>query len=149
MGEVMARMSAKGPYVSSSEEAEALACRKALEFSVEVGFSELIIEGDCQIVMRAISASTANESMLGHVYEDIRCYMRSLQVVSISWVRRGGNMVAHSLAKNGRNIVNDLYWVEDTPPPAVEALYQDLLHLNEWLNFFVLPKKKKKKKHFI
>ena len=38
-GEVMAGMSAKGPYVNSSKEAEALARRKAIEFSIEFGFS--------------------------------------------------------------------------------------------------------------
>ena len=105
----MAGMSAKGPQVCSSEEAEAFACWKALEFSMEAGFSELVIEGDYQNVMRTVSTSTANESMLGHIYEDVRCYMRSSCSMSIS----------------------DLYWVEDTPPPAVKALYQDLLQLNE------------------
>ena len=41
----MAAMSVKGPSVSCSEEAEALACRKALEFVVELSFTEMIIEG--------------------------------------------------------------------------------------------------------
>ena len=43
-GEVMAGMSVKGPYVNSSEEAEVLACRKAVEFSREVGFSRVILK---------------------------------------------------------------------------------------------------------
>ena len=83
-GEVMVGMSAKGPHVCNSEEAEVFACWKALEFSMEAGFSELVIKGDYQNVMRTISASTANESMLGHIYEDVRCYMRSLCSVSLS-----------------------------------------------------------------
>ena len=45
-GEVMAVLSSKGPAVTRSEEADVLACRKALEFAVEVGFFELVIEGD-------------------------------------------------------------------------------------------------------
>ena len=40
-GEVMATMSARGPPVSRSEEAELLACRKAVEFATDAGFSEL------------------------------------------------------------------------------------------------------------
>ena len=51
-GEVMAGMSVKGPDVKNSEEAEVLACRRAVEFSREVGFSRVIIEGDCLNVMR-------------------------------------------------------------------------------------------------
>ena len=38
-GEVMVAMVAKGPDVFCSEEAELLACRKAIEFVVDVGFS--------------------------------------------------------------------------------------------------------------
>ena len=42
-GEVMAAMSAKGLAMHCSEEAELLACRKAIEFAMDVGFSELVI----------------------------------------------------------------------------------------------------------
>ena len=41
----MAGMSAKGPYVRNSEEAEALACQNAVVFAMEAGFSKLVIEG--------------------------------------------------------------------------------------------------------
>ena len=36
-----------------------------------------------------------------------------------------GNRVAHVLAKFARNIIEDMYWMEDVPPIAREALYQD------------------------
>ena len=37
---------------------------------------------------------------------------------------------AHALAKHYRNSLdNDVYWMEDSPPPAVEALIQDVLLL--------------------
>lgn len=55
-GEVMAAMSIKGQPVADSEEAEVLACRKALEFSIDAGFTELIIEGDNVNVMNSISS---------------------------------------------------------------------------------------------
>ena len=66
-GKVMARMSAKGDHVHNREEAEALACRKVVEFSMEAGFSNLVIEGDNSNVMRAISSFAANNSLLGHI----------------------------------------------------------------------------------
>ena len=52
----MAAMAAKGPEVSSSEEAELLVCRKSIEFAVDAGFSELVIEGDNSSFMKAISS---------------------------------------------------------------------------------------------
>ena len=45
-GEVMAAMTASGPKVSTSDEAELLACRRAIEFAVDARFTRLTIEGD-------------------------------------------------------------------------------------------------------
>ena len=127
----MARMLAKGPYVRNSEEAEALACRKAVIFAMEAGFSKLVIEGDNVKVMRDVSGLSCHNSLLGHIYEDICAYLNGMQHVSISCIKRGGNMVAHSLARCAKNISDEVYWVKDSPPPAVEALYQDSLHIIE------------------
>ena len=91
----MAVMFVKGPSVSSSEEAEVLACRKAIEFSMEAGFLELIIEGDNTTIMKVAAGSSSGYSLLGHVYEDIHCSLCGLHSVEISYVRRGGNKLAH------------------------------------------------------
>ena len=40
-------------------------------------------------------------------------------------------MVAHALAKHARNLINDVFWIEDNPPPAEDAFYYDSLHINE------------------
>ncbi|XP_050245997.1 uncharacterized protein LOC126694011 [Quercus robur] len=53
-GQVMATLSSRGLTVMDSEEAEVLACCRALEFAIEVGFSDLIVEGDNSNVMRSI-----------------------------------------------------------------------------------------------
>ena len=52
-------------------------------------------------------------------------------------------MVAHSLARYAKNLSDEMYWSDNSPPPAVEALYQDSSHINERL--IVLLSKKKKK----
>ena len=49
-----------------------------MEFSREVGFSRVIFEGDCLNVMRAISVSIENSSLLGHIYEDIKFNLRGM-----------------------------------------------------------------------
>ena len=49
----MVGMAARGEYVHNSDDAEALACRKALEFAMEAGFSTVIIEGDNSNVMES------------------------------------------------------------------------------------------------
>ena len=59
-GEVMAALSARGATVGDNEEAEALACRKAMEFAIDAAFSELMVEGDNVMVISAVSSSSPN-----------------------------------------------------------------------------------------
>ena len=55
-----------------------LACRRAVEFSREVGYSRVIIEGDYLNVTRVLSVSTENSSLLGHFYEDIKFNLKGM-----------------------------------------------------------------------
>ena len=129
-GEVMAAMSVSGPRVSTSDEAELLACRRAIEFAVDAGFFRLTIEGDNSNVIQSISSSSKNSSLLGNVVGDIRHLLRGLQWTRVCFIRREANQVAHALAQYARNsLEEDLYWMEDSPPPALEALYHDSLSL--------------------
>ena len=66
-GEIMATMSVRGLAVYSNEEGGLLACRKAIEFGIDVGISKLVIEGDNVNVIKAISLQTTNLSLLGNV----------------------------------------------------------------------------------
>ena len=93
----MVAMTVAGPKANSSDEAELLACRRSMEFAVDVGFTKLIIEGDNVNVMQAISSSHINFSLLGYVVDDIHHLIHCLEWVSICFTRRGGNKVAHTL----------------------------------------------------
>ncbi|XP_075640412.1 uncharacterized protein LOC142612181 [Castanea sativa] len=130
-GEVMEAMSAKGSRVIDNLEAEVLACRKALEFAVDIGFAEMVIEGDCVQVINAINSSGVNLSRLGHVIEDIQVLTSGLRWTEVRWVKRSANLVAHSLACLAKNISNDVIWLEDSPQPALESLYHDCLAIME------------------
>ena len=121
----MVAMAVKGPGVFCSEDAELLACRKAIEFVVDAGFFELVIEGDNSFAMKAISTLKDDQLMLGNVIGDIQHLLRNLQWVRIDCIRRGGNRVAHVLAQFGKNIIEDMYWMEDVPPIAREVLFHD------------------------
>ena len=54
-GEVMAAISAKGGAVKDSEEVEVMACREALEFAIDAGFLEVILESDNARVMKTVA----------------------------------------------------------------------------------------------
>ena len=130
-GEVMAAMSAKGPHVVDSAVAEVIACRRALEFACEAGFTDLVVEGDNLSVMKSLAASKTDHSWLGHIIQDIKWLTRSFRKVLFSYVRRAANSVAHGLARYAKYVHEDMYWIEDNPPPVLEALYYDFSQLNK------------------
>ena len=128
-GQVMAAMSLRGPVVSDSEEAEVLACRRALEFAIDARFADLVVEGDNSNVMRSIVSAQSDWSRLGNIYDDVRCLADRLRLVAFQCIRRSANGVAHSLARYARHISEDCIWLEDSPLPALKALYEDSVSL--------------------
>ena len=50
---------------------------------MDIGFSDIVIEGDSVQVINAIKASKANLSQLGHVVEDIQMLISGLKWESL------------------------------------------------------------------
>ena len=40
-------------------------------------------------------------------------------------IRRSANTTTYALARFAKNVPHELIWLEDSPPPAIEALYFD------------------------
>ena len=120
----MATMTAKGPTVQDSDEAELLACHKALKFAIDAGFTVLIMEGDSVNATRCIASGKDNQSALGHVVGDIRHLMGALEWISVSCTKRNGNMVAHVLARYAQHVNSDLFWME-VPSVAFDSVNSD------------------------
>lgn len=65
-------------------------------------------------------------SSLGWViYEDIRVLEAGCSCQFFCCVKRSANSVARSLARYASLIKEDICWMEESPPPALEALYMD------------------------
>ena len=127
----MASLAAKGPLVQDSEEAEVMACRKALEFGVDASFTELVLEGDNNSVMKSITSIRSNRSRLGHIYEDIQCIATGFWSFSGNFVKCSANLVAHSLAKFVRNVDDELVWLEESQNSIQNFVY-DTYKKNCW-----------------
>ena len=129
-GEVMAAIAVRGSVVRDSEEVEVLVCCKALEFAIDAGFTEIILEGDNAMVMKTISQAQPNLSRLGLIYEDIQCLATGFSSISTNCIRHSANSVAHALARFARLIDNEIIQMKEDPPPVVDALYLDSNILN-------------------
>ena len=119
----MATISAKGGAVRDNEKLEVMAYHKTLEFAMDAGFMEVMLEGDNALVMKTVSQAQPNLSRLGLIYEDIWSLAASFRAISVSCVRRSANNVAHALARFARFSDNEIVWMEEDPPPAMDALY--------------------------
>ena len=89
------------------------------------------MEGDNSVVMSTIFANKPNWSRWVVIYDDIGFLVAGLSYVSFSCIRRNANSIAHSLAQYANGLVEEVVRLEDSPPPAIDALYFDLSLLNE------------------
>nr|XP_023921648.1 uncharacterized protein LOC112033098 [Quercus suber] len=122
-GEVMAAIVVRGGAVRDSEEVEVMACRKALEFAIDAGFTKIILEVNNAMVLKMISQAQLDLSRLGLIYEDIWCLAAGFMSFSSNCVRCNTNSVAHALARFARLIDNEIIWLEEDPPPMADELY--------------------------
>ena len=129
-GEIMGAIVVRGGAVWDSEEVELMACRKALRFAIDAGFTKIILEGDNAMVMKVISQAQPDLSRLGLIYEDIWCLVAGFRTITYNCVRHSANSVAHALARFVRLLDNKIVWLEEDPPPAMDALYLDSSFLN-------------------
>ena len=77
------------------------------------------------MIMTSITNTYTTCSRLGHLYGDVNCITTGIGNLTVSCVPRIANTVAHALARYARNIEDELVWLEESPPPAFEALYFD------------------------
>lgn len=75
---------------------EAMVARREILLAVELGFQQCIIEGDSEIVFKALTEDVFVRSSFGHIIKDDKSIMVLLQTCSFSHVRRQGNEVPMS-----------------------------------------------------
>ena len=112
-GMVIAALSERISLPSIVEDVEALACRKAISFAIEIGLQDVIFEVDSEIIYRHLVSDSICMTAFGHIIEDSRRLITSLRKVSFTHVRRNGNRVADKLAKLAKYLYEPQVWIED------------------------------------
>lgn len=85
--------------IVSSVVAEAMAIKEALSWIDRMRWSKVSLESDCLVVIQAIRSKVKMRSCLGGIIEECRWYLKSLNKVSLYFVKRSANTVAHTLAR--------------------------------------------------
>ena len=68
-------------------------------------------------------------SRLGHIIQDVICMLNSLKLSQVLFAKRSANTAAHALARYAKDLIEDVVWIEDSPPPAVKAVYLDSISI--------------------
>ena len=99
-GEVMASLAEKVNQPSGGVEViEAMAAKRAILLAAELGFQQCVVEGDSEIVFKALSRECSDRSSFGHVIKDCKSIMGLLQPYYFSHVKRKDNGVVHALVR--------------------------------------------------
>ena len=105
-GAVLASCSEKLHQAYKPDKVEALAALKAVTLACDLGFRKAILEGDSLGLIKALKSTEDCLSPTGLLVGDVKLVASSFEELVFSHVKRNGNKVAHSLAKNALRIPN-------------------------------------------
>ena len=112
---MLASCSEKLHQAYKPDEVEALAALKAVTLACDLGFRNAILEGDSLDLIKALKSTEDCLSPTGLLVDDVKRVASSFEQLVFSHVKKNGNRVAHSLAKNALHIPNLQVWMENVP----------------------------------
>nr|POE83782.1 hypothetical protein CFP56_06104 [Quercus suber] len=109
-GHVIGALSDRINLPATVDDVEALACRKAISFALELGLANVVFEGDSETIIQALNEDSNCANTFGHIIEDIRALALNFVSFCFSHVKRQGNAVADKLAKLAKDSHCPCYW---------------------------------------
>ena len=125
-GDILGAMSVRIPFPHSVPEVEALACRHAVSFVVDLGLQEIIFEGDSAIINQAINSGLSSPALYGHIVDDILHLALQLRFHKFNQVSRCYNKVAYAFAKKAWDGLDFKIWVDDVPGDIIPIALFDV-----------------------
>ncbi|XP_074352247.1 uncharacterized protein LOC141691405 [Apium graveolens] len=87
------------PHLINPMLAETMAIKKVLNWIDGTPWQRVMIKSNCLAVIQAIRCTTSMRSHFGRFVEDCRVFMQRLNNISLFFVKRSANTVAHKLAR--------------------------------------------------
>jgi len=110
----------------SPEEEEARACLYALRTAIAHGYRRLMIEGDCQSLLRKLQLRLVPNNFLGFILSDILSLSEQLDFCVWKFVKRGCNEVAHAIAHLLPITSGERLWVTEGPDVVYDLAAKDM-----------------------
>lgn len=91
------------------------ACEQAMILTVNLGFRSVLVETDSLTIVKRLNSLKEDRSVLSPIIKDIKAIKGLFENITFDFVRRSGNLVAHTLERMGRNFLTPQYWIEEAP----------------------------------
>jgi hypothetical protein len=88
---------------------------RVVNFSRELGFYKIILEGDALQIMQALKNESSNWYIYDHLIEETRGVLQNMQKWKVHHVKRNLNGAAHQLAKVALSMRDAHVCLEETP----------------------------------
>ena len=129
-GLIMASLTQQIPLPSSVIEVEVLAARKALELMIELGFDNITLEGDSEVLIKSLVKGDNSLAHYGHLLADIHVLMALFSSLRLSHVRRHCNSLPHALTRRASSTPDLSILMEEIPPDLNSVYLADLSGLS-------------------
>ena len=94
---------------------EAMAARRATLFAQELSLSKVMMKGDCLRVVSTLNSKVCCNTLYWNVVEETRHQACKFHFCRFTHVCRGGNKLAHTLARRAVSSADLDVWVEELP----------------------------------
>ena len=128
-GEVIASLVQQVEQAFQPLEVEAIAACKAVEFGSEIGVDCAIVEGDSEVLVKALRNTDNGLTPIAPLINDVSLFSNLYSELSYSHIKRDGNKVAHSLARLALTTLGCTVWMEDIPSRTLPFIQADLTAL--------------------
>ena len=128
-GEVIASLVLQLEQAFQPLEVEAIAACRAVEFGSEIGVDCAIVEGDSEVLVKALRNTDNGLTPITPLINDVSLFLSLYSELSYSHIKRDGNKVANSLARLALITPGCTVWMEDIPSRTLPFIQADLTAL--------------------
>ncbi|XP_038999035.1 uncharacterized protein LOC120124423 [Hibiscus syriacus] len=109
-------------HITSVFMAEAVAVVYTAQFTVEMGFRKVVVEGDSRTITEKLRSQYPDLSEVNDITWKVRNRTKFFLECRFSFVPREGNKATHYLAADQGTNDRDYFWVEKAPTYSTEVL---------------------------
>ena len=101
-GPVMASLTQQIPLLATVIEIKALVARRVMEFALEIGLDNIVLEGNNEYLFKALKSGDRSLAQHRHLTKDILFLGSNISAFNVSFVRRQCNKLAYSLTRKAK-----------------------------------------------